>query len=418
MNKAFALLILLPLAIFAQDFDFIEEESKSEKNKPFRWDMSLNAGKQIASPSRWIDLGPSVHAINEMNVLSGQIYLEATLKYNHAYQIEQDSVDTRLRYQWDGRVREVYYAHSQAKWGTTLGRQIISWSKTDFLSSIDLLTRKDKSQLFFAKAEDARVGQDALKFDVFFAIHQLSLVLIPYARPDILVDGSHPYAQSLSMRFERNVYHQNPEWAFRFNSEFEKSSMALMSGLVHNRQANFNLDFSNLSFRPLYHRYYFTALAHEQVIGSFQIKNEFFYSPNFPFQELIAGLPSGEFLQRSYKYTFGIDYSLQEQGTLTLEMSSGYSKIDKNKELFADGWLITGALYWSRNFFNQDLSFSIVTMFIENLKNTTLRYNLLYKLNDNWHLSNQWSFFWSDPTGDFVYLKNLDRVDLNLKYYF
>jgi hypothetical protein len=430
------ILFLLPLAPLSSpaetDFDFdAENENKSGTHSeeetgtgfPLRGKVSMESVRQIEGPSRWIRLGPALHLIFDYNSAPGLFYAEITGRYNRAYRLEGDSGYTIKNHEKELVLRELYWKKSFGAVTLSAGNIMTVWGKADLLPVTDPVSAIDRSEYFFARPEEARLGQNTLKLEYFGKKSDTSLLFIPYPRFDRFSDRDHPYSYLPGSSIEEKNDTREYEGGIRQNIRFHRGSLSLMGGWFNNREPLLSHTITpegEILFFKEYKPGIFTGISTNLAFAPFLIKCDLAYYPERSLQKIdvITGLPGGITRGKRIDGTIGLDYNGGKAGMFILEISGSHI-FEKKDELAQKRNVLLGSAGWSDTYFSDDLKVNAFCFFFKKVN------NILWRIEGEYSFSDQFSVYIQYTgivigSGDHEYSRfnDYDRIDLALIYNF
>lgn len=415
----FSFIFLSFLKAEDDEFDFGEESVAVDKKieaSALKVTLGLNLAYQYAKPERFQEISPSIFLRYEKQTDYGFVYGEGDSTYNYAHEKEEDSTYVSENYRLKTKLRELYIKSAFGKNTLTFGKQMIVWSKMDFLPSSDFLTSSDLSKSYFAKPEEARIGQVAIAYDYFLSdSHELNIALVLLPEANLIPDGDHPYSQTSGNKLDFEIK-DAVDFALRWNYRFDTGSFAASMGEVHGKVAILDFVTANVDTEA-YKKHSFVALNLDKIFGSTVFKSELVYLPQKDFQRIESSKPAGSIQKEQYFLGVGLDYNHQDYGSFISEVS--FNTRAEDSLLDSSESALFYAFSWSKSFLRDDLDLSVVASFLENFSNSMLRVDTKYKLNDNWYSKAQVSWFEANSENATIqFIKDLDRVDVSLNYSF
>jgi hypothetical protein len=411
-----------------EGFDFGEEgvevANYTEEAGPswgsyFRGEINFGAGYQLGAPERFIDIGPSVFSVYERDLDFASLYFEGDYSYNHAYRLEDDSSYVQSHFQDLFNLRELYAKKAMGATTASIGKQMVVWTTADLLPVVDVFTAIDQSKYYFANPSETRFGLLGLKIDHYLDFGEINFWGSILAHKDRLADESHPYSQTGGLKVESEIQDNEIEYGVRFLRKFHKGSVAVLGGNVHQRIPVRNVSLIDGSVTDSYNQYSFAGLTFEKIFWNVLIKAEYIHKSKIQTQEVVNGTYAHGPLVSDDTIMMGVDYNHQRYGSFIFEVSYDHRYEFKNRNIYGDGDTLWGAISWGQDFLSEDLKLGITGMFIKSLKNRLLRIDSSYKLNDDFSIGGQISIFSSDSSNEtLAFIKNLDRIDLFIKYNF
>lgn len=405
----------------ADEFDFDDEpESPSPKTSsklmaseefkidfPLRGTFGLNLGRQTGKPIRWMAQSADVNLILDWRIPRGRIYGEASGSWNHAWDTEDDPQTLKDHYTKDGLVRELWWSGSN-RWATLyLGRQIVVLGKGDFLSVLDLVSPADQTMLFFADPEDARLGQNLVRLNIYPTEgQQLTLMHSPSARSGRYPGHGHPYQQFPDYQRDDPKHLKEHVLLYQYNSD--RLGVSLSGGRVHQRSPVLKADLSNGTFAGSHEPFSFYGLGASWAMTGWLLKAELAQYQNYAYQK-----GPGFETRNVQAGMIGFDYLHDRLGSLTVEANVirpvNRNESDDDTSLYSASWTDT----WLRD----DLSLSLVHMGFKRFRNQLNRLHLSYRMNDDWTIESQYTHI-SIKDNEFKAFEHVDRMDIKIKYGF
>lgn len=424
MKRYFILLstlLLHPLCLIAEDFDFGDDNdtniSKNEVTIPIRGKIGIENGRQYSQDAtRWIKLGPSANFFLDWHTSFGTIYSESSYIHNIAYRTEKDSSRTIDHYENYGEVRELYFKRSNSTYSLTLGRSIIVWGKNDLFSILDVASPLDQSELFFAKPEDARTGQDSMKLDLYMTQMEISIIYTPKPRMNIIPQKEHPYNL---LHYNKESKNYKPEYGVEISKEFNRYSLSLSAGSFYYRDPL--LTIPPYSEEPIitYEKRSLVGLSLVTTIDPVLVLFELAYYKDQPYQALTTRNTPSPIPVIKKKNTkaasLGIDYSHTDLGNFTVEGSTLRPDNPKD-EIDTEHFL---GFLWSKNFLNDDMQVSFTQMITDSIKNQIMRGSISYTIIDDLRIYLQYTYIKFNERDEVYKLySKLDRFDFGVHYDF
>lgn len=424
--------------LYPQSFDFGESaetgETKTSGIKKgalsLRGTIYLESAIQV-DPFRWVRLGPAAHMILESNSFF-YLYGEATGRVNFAYEIEKEKFDLISKYALEMVGRELYIQKNSGPFTFTLGKKIVSWSRSDLTPIFDLLTPADMAEAFFANPEEARLGQNVLAVDFFLGKFSANFVFVPFPVFNRTVDGDHPYSLTAGLDIAKEPLSRKPEAGLRLDWKGRRFSSSVLGGWVQNRAAVYQVIFDPTTFdpslEPLHQGYFFGGLSGELALDPFLLKLEGRYSNQAPFQRLemlpacafigcpVIYAPAGITSDDEVAVSGGFEFNAGQGGFILAEASYTLRKSFYNDP--AQGQWMAGA-GWNGKFYRDLFSLGVFVFFIEDWQNVMARAQLDFRVSNLSSITFQGTLI-SIKSGntDYLLLDNFDRCDLAWKFHF
>ena len=414
-------LILMSLReLRADEFDFdddsveisavsaeVNEPPKSGFHLPFRGHLGLTMGRQTGRPVRWIAQSADLNLILDWKSPFGQVYGEGSGAWNQAWKTEDNPQPLTDRYTKDGLLRELWWSGTHNRATLYLGRQVVVLGKGDFLSVLDLVSPGDQTRLFFADPEDARLGQNLIRLNVYpVSGHELSLMYSPSARSGRYPSHGHPYQQFPD--YDQDDPKRLKESVLLYRYHFDSLDLSVSGGRVHQRAPVLSVDLSQGVIKGSHEPFSFYGIGLSRALTGWLLKAELALYQDYAFQK------DGFFETRDvHAAMIGFDYLHDQLGSFTAEGNVirpvDRARSEDDRSLYALSWTDT----WLRD----DLSLSLVHMGFKRFRNQLNRLHLSYRINDDWTVEGQYTHL-SIKDQEFKAFEHVDRIDLRLKYGF
>lgn len=443
--------ISVPNGLQAQDkdfdFSFDQNQGNTDKNRgkeektegsvltsfPLRGTLSLDFARQIGDP-RWVRLGPFLNLIYNQTGYLGQLYGEVSGRYNGSYRLEEDSQDTIHKYEWEAILRELYWKRNFGPITISAGKIITVWGKADIVPLVDVVSAMDMTESFFAKPEEARLGQNSIKLEYFGSKQELSFLFNPWPVANRITELDHPYALLPGQNIEKRSTEFDYELGGRYNRSFAGGSLALMAAWIQNRTPLFNFaadDSGNLSFKQQFSNYAFLGTSFNIAFDPVLLKVEAAYSFDKPYQQILfvpdctnegtcveVELPNGFAKEDEVAFMLGFDLNMGSWGMLIVEGNLS-RRLDVGENAAYSQNIFLSGLAWSNTFLRDDLTVSTFAYFIESWKNLVGRVQLEYKWNDYLSSMIQYTAVIIEYNReDYGYYADLDRFDISMSWHF
>lgn len=417
----------------ADDFDFsdasAEDKSllstRSSVSIPADLQLSFDAGRQVDSPERWMQLGPELRLLLSTTNLYGYIKLEAYTRYNHAYILEEDDHSFAKNNSLDAQFNEFYWQKNLGASTLNLGLQKIAWGVGDLTSVLDVISPRDKRDFLNAKAKDQRIGQLIAGIDCWFANFEsssLTVLLIPKPRSNLVPSDQHPYSL-ISINIPEEERSLEPEIAIRFRSEWNDFSLGLYYGFLHERDPFIKYSLtrdSQLLLSKFYPKKVLNGLDLSYSLTPLNLKTEFVYEDSKAYQirsNLAATGPVPDTVYHSSSgVMLGLEYLSDTLGNLSIEGMQWFlhdgsdNKIDIVQRLM-------GAFFWTRSFCHEELNMSLGTSFLGSIKDVITILDLQYSPKENIVYTFKYSYIdLSRQEEPFLTMTGWDRIQLGVKY--
>ena len=435
-------LAFTPHKLQAEEFDFGEdieaESNKSEEGsslqsnlnknehsfftyglgfKPIRLKLGLTLAKQIGNPHRWVELGPFAHIVVDLPTRLGRVYSELTHSFNQAFDLEEDSKKVKDQHRSETIIRELYYQYTLGRATFSLGQKIVVFGKADYLPVLDVLTPKDNTKLFFAKPEDARIGQNLLGIDFWQKDTKLSLYFVSNPRMNLNPEPGHPYY----LGFEADKTEKAEQNSIVLHSTFtlDDISIELLAGSVYQYEGLIDTNPLTGETQKEYFKETVYGLGATKNMKPYLFKTEIakfndrHYQVN-EFNELIqASFPTTKKVN-TLEWTLGIERQTRDFGLFALETS--ILKPDETKGEEIKNEQLT-ALAWSDEFYDQDLNANVQWLTFDRLKNHMIRMAMDLKLTDSLKIECNYTYITiGSDTASYRALEDFDRIGCEASY--
>jgi hypothetical protein len=378
---------------FGEESEFGEEADQGQK------EMSLVS--QLLSPARFtLTHGVSYKTVEPIKIMNNRssLRLEYAKLFGDTFFVQ---VDTKVNVYWgdDHRSREedlrletnTREAFLQMSFGNTsfkLGRQILIWGESDGGAITDVISPRDYSELFFIPLEESRIGQPLLVIDQFTDIGDWSLFYIP--EPEFNqypAEGTGYYYDPLAGQAEllTDSYKQSKaEYGLRWKKTFGKSDVALMGANLLENDYVYRLDgFSLTSGKSLFtktrQRFSMVGLAFNYARGNFLYKGEIAQKSDRSFNDA-----SYQIIKKNVRDTaIGFEYTSGSSYTMSLEAVNSHVGDWEDTLQGTPENTDSIVFVWSKDFFNDDLSFSWMSSYSTPYESVFHSLRTSYKLNDN-----------------------------------
>jgi hypothetical protein len=398
----------------ADEGNNIVQEEEAPFTLPYRAKIGFYLGRQTGTPMRLVKMGPAINNIIDYSSEFGTLYAEGDITLNHAYQYQNDSARIQEKYEKQAVLRELYYKKSAGNASLTLGRNIVVWGAGDFLSVVDLVSPSDQSELFFAKPEESRLGQDLFAIDYWHNNSQLTLLISPTPQMDRVPIVGHPYGMIPDTEITES---EESEWAGRFKSDIADSTAGVIVGKFHNRTPLITLNDETLETQLAYETYSAAGFTLTKTFGNVLTKFELIKMKEYPYQVFTdLGVPI-VIKEDTMGYMAGFDYNHDNYGNIIVEANLK-SPSQENKE-FDLGSSALFAISWSKSFRRDDLTVSLMHMGFDGVENQLERLGLDFKIDDALAVNSQYTRICVESDDEnYRATENFDRYDMGLTYSF
>ena len=395
------------------------DAQEASSGLPFRGKLGLNFARQTGQPERWIKQSPYLNGVLDYSSDWGSLYGEGTLSYNAAFEQEGDLEETIDHYEQERILRELYYKKSFGDFTLSLGKMTVVWGKGDLLSVLDVVSPKDQTELFYARPEDTRLGQNLLKLDLWLGAQQLTVLYAPQPVMNRLPLHGHPYARYPDFHEERS---DDAEAGLRWNGEFSGTSVALIGGRFHYRDPV--LGMAGLQVEGSLPLMDVAGITLAQTMGDVLVKVEAARYHDYPYQYFaimqippnFIVVPAVEMADTS-AWMLGLDYNHDDWGSFILEVN-GYmpDTEDEDKEVTST---LLAAASWTKNLLRDDLTLSLAHLAFETGGNQLQRLGVDFKITSAFILNTQYTRI-SIASDDEQYraIEDFDRFDMGISWNF
>ena len=118
-------------------------------------------------------------------------------------------------------LKEAWLDYSSELWATRIGRQIVSWGKSDVVSVTNVLCPNSYTTLNIQDGSDTTLGIDAFRLSGHYDAYSVDFYWIPFVRSSVLpTNNEHPIQKLVTEKFTIDLMKsKEPELKFK-NSEF------------------------------------------------------------------------------------------------------------------------------------------------------------------------------------------------------
>jgi hypothetical protein len=275
-----------------------------------------------------------------------------------------------------------------------IGRQIITWGKSDYLSLLDILSPRDNRLLGLMDIKDIKLGRTMAKFDYAYKNYTISAIGIVENRYSLLPQKGSDFApyfskEKLAMMKKKGIRLPTP-------SQEPENNIENM-GLAVNLQGEFEGQDIGLYMSSLYldgsdKKSNMIGSGYNLVIDNILLKSEIAY---FDDKETMNAL-------------IGFDYTIKN-GFVGFEVS--IKDIDKNND-------ISYVARVSKSYINQTLNLELLYMGFgtEIAKDYVAKASVDYSINDNLSINGGIIDYYGENVEMLKMIGNNDRVYFNLKF--
>ncbi|MDH5377895.1 MAG: DUF1302 domain-containing protein [Gammaproteobacteria bacterium] len=196
-----------------------------------------------------------------------------------------------------------------------VGRQIVSWGKSDSLRVVDVLNPLDFREPGMVDLEDLRLPVSMIKLDSYFGKWQATFIAIPEYRSDKMPSFGSDYYPASSPSPPENrptVDLEHPEYAVALSGLFSGFDLSFHYAQTYEDQGHMSGSFPKSIFRA-YNKQELIGLAQNFSTGSFLIKTELAHITNISF------FNTGNRAFSRNDLMIGLDYSGIQDHTISIE---------------------------------------------------------------------------------------------------
>jgi hypothetical protein len=327
-------------------------------------------------------------------------------------------------------LRELFFQYGFDQFNITIGRQIVVWGKADTQVITDVVSPRDNTDFIFIKLENARFGQFMLSSDIYTQWGNLFIFISPKPLTDREPDkGTQYYIDIPGMdqviTTEDKLTYADTEYGIRWKQNLGKIDLSLMAGYFFDNVYIYHssdIDFikKKLIFEKKYHSYEMIGMATSYVSGAYLFKIEAAFKNRLSFQTAdIEKLEIDAIQKDIVDFGFGIDYNANGRYQISGEISNRFICGSTQDILFTNN--NSTALYttFSKNFYNETLSFEYIFFYHIQEQNNFHQFHLTHDITDNFQMISSCTFFSiKDKESLLWFYRNEDRLSVEFRYYF
>ncbi len=317
--------------------------------------------------------------------------------YNDLFEwnIKSDFIYDSFDNKGKAELREANLDFNTPSWlGLKIGRQILTWGKGDMLFVNDLFPKDWQSFFIGRELEYLKAPSDALKISLFFAKMELNLIYTPSFDSDIFPTGErlsyyNPFLGFIGDRGGMEVtipdkFFRDDEFAWRLRRNFGSSDFAVY-GYYGFWKSPSGVD--QLTGTPKFTKMNSHGLSFESKLlsGIFSLEMAYYYS--------LDDKEGSDFtiFNSNFRYLLGQSFNLKNEWTLAFQY---YSEITAKYDEQVNNWPQVGnvpgkvrdmiTIRLGKNLLKQRMNISLFNYYGRAEKDNYLRFNISYKIKDDW----------------------------------